>query len=578
MSLQERIVVAAIDFGTTYSGYVFSLGGDETKFYSPQSWPARHGQSVSLKTPTSLLLNPNQTFNSFGYEAEDRFAELAIEEKQSEYYFFQKFKMNLHFKSLKKDSSIDDISGKPMSALKVFSLSIKYLKDHCVGVMKDRGILSSNPKDKPIITDPEEIKFVLTVPAIWTDRSKHFMRVSAVEAGIADKQLTLALEPEAASVFCQRVPIENLQFEPSNRLKTQGIRYLVADIGGGTADYSVHEVEVNGSLTELYRASGGPYGGIYVDQEYLKIYDIIFGKGTLDQLKREDMVEYLTITRDFETKKRTVSKDYDKRFVIRLSHILNEKHSAEEKARRIESSSLKNQVTVAKDKLFISPELMKSFFSESLENIVKHVEEILKSIQNIDTILLVGGYSESPLLQEKFKAEFKGKHIIIPQDCGLAVMKGAVLFGFNPQSIAARVLRYSYGSAVHPNFDPEKHPHERRYYDKEGTMRCKEAFAQIIAKNTKLPSSGKKVTHNCTPLFDDQRSYSLRLYFTEKDNPIVIDESFQKLGTLEISAPDHIKGIWEAEEVFVFGQTEIQISARVKGTDEYFETTLDLLE
>lgn len=105
MSLQERIVVAAIDFGTTYSGYVFSLGGDETKFYSPQSWPARHGQSVSLKTPTSLLLNPNQTFNSFGYEAEDRFAELAIEEKQSEYYFFQKFKMNLHFKVRNVNSS-----------------------------------------------------------------------------------------------------------------------------------------------------------------------------------------------------------------------------------------------------------------------------------------------------------------------------------------------------------------------------------------------------------------------------------------------------------------------------------------
>lgn len=50
-----------------------------------------------------------------------------------------------------------------------------------MGVMKDRGILSSNPKDKPVIKDPEEIRFVLTVPAIWTDRSKQFMRVSAVE-------------------------------------------------------------------------------------------------------------------------------------------------------------------------------------------------------------------------------------------------------------------------------------------------------------------------------------------------------------------------------------------------------------
>lgn len=347
---------------------------------------------------------------------------------------------------------------------------------------------------------------------------------------------------------------------------------------GGTADFGVHEVEENGSLTELYRASGGPYGGICVDQEYLKIFDIIFGEGTIDQLKHDDMVEYLTITRDFETKKRTVSKDSDTRFITRLSHVLNQKHSAEEKERRIESSSLKDQVSVVKDKIHISPKLMKSFFQDSLENIVKHVEEIFKSIRNIDAILLVGGYSESPLLQEKFKEEFKDKHIIIPQDCGLAVMKGAVLFGFNPQSITARVLRYSYGSACQSKFDPKKHPHERRYYDNEGTLRCKNAFEQIIAKDTKVPSTGKTVTGTGIPLYKDQRSYNLDFYFTEKDNPTVIDESFQKLGTLIISAPDHIKGKWEAEEVFDFGQTEIQISARVKGTDEYFETTLDLLE
>ena len=48
-------------------------------------------------------------------------------------------------------------------------------------------------------------------------------------------------------------------------------------------------------LTELYRASGGPYGRIYVDQEYLKIYDTIFGELSIDQLKSDDMEEYLRI-------------------------------------------------------------------------------------------------------------------------------------------------------------------------------------------------------------------------------------------------------------------------------------------
>lgn len=99
------------------------------------------------------------------------------------------------------------------------------------------------------------------------------------------------------------------------------------------------------------------------------------------------------------------------------------------------------------------------------------------------------------------------------------------------------------------------------------------AFSEIIAKDTRVPSTGKKVT--CS---QNQKSYTLKLYFTKKDNPTVIDDSFQQIGTLKISAPDHIKRKWKAGEVFVFGLTEIQISARVKGTDKYFETNLDLLE
>lgn len=40
--------------------------------------------------------------------------------------------------------------------------------------MEERGVLGS----------PEDVKFVLTVPAIWTDRSKQFMRVAAIQVNI----------------------------------------------------------------------------------------------------------------------------------------------------------------------------------------------------------------------------------------------------------------------------------------------------------------------------------------------------------------------------------------------------------
>ena len=34
------------------------------------------------------------------------------------------------------------------------------------------------------------------------------------------------------------------------------------------------------------------------------MYDTIFGEGSIDQLKSEDMEEYLIIIREFETKKK----------------------------------------------------------------------------------------------------------------------------------------------------------------------------------------------------------------------------------------------------------------------------------
>ncbi|XP_062606366.1 heat shock 70 kDa protein 12A-like [Saccostrea cucullata] len=385
-------------------------------------------------------------------------------------------------------------------------------------------------QDRGIEAGETEIKYILTVPAIWNDRSKQFMRVPAVQAGIKDDYLELALEPEAASVYCQRVPLENLKLGTGKVISVPGTRYLVADIGGGTADFSVHEVDEDGSLTELYRASGGAYGGIYVDENYLKIYDIIYGAGTIEQLRIDDMEEYLNILKEFENKKRSISSDSETSLITRLPAI------------------------------------------------IKHIKYIAETIKNIENILIVGGYGECTLLQERFKKEFPKLNIVIPNECSVAVIKGAVLFGHNPRAISARILRYSYGAAADNLFDPEIHPEENGYFDIDGIERCRNAFDQLIARDTKVPSNGQIVTDIGFPLTYDQRSYELRLYCTEKINAPVIDDSFQYVGRLEVSVPEYIEGDWEAEEQYIFGMTEIKVSATVKETGETVKTTFDLLE
>ena len=95
--------------------------------------------------------------------------------------------------------------------------------------------------------------------------------------------------------------------------------------------------------------------------------------------------------------------------------------------------------------------------------------------------LLVGGYAdlESPLVQKRFREDFAHCYIISPQDSGLVVMKGAVLFGHNPMFISERILRFSYGSAVHNEFDPDIHPQDKLYHDNNGVERCRKRFLHV---------------------------------------------------------------------------------------------------
>ena len=56
-----------------------------------------------------------------------------------------------------------------------------------------------------IIVKKEDIKWVVTIPAIWEERSKQIMINASIKAGLidenSDKSLFLALEPEVAGIY-----------------------------------------------------------------------------------------------------------------------------------------------------------------------------------------------------------------------------------------------------------------------------------------------------------------------------------------------------------------------------------------
>lgn len=93
-------MVAAIDFGSTFSRCAFSFHyqfeRDPFKISSP-SWLSDHrGLDTSSKTPTILLLDKEENFVDFGYDAEKAYAELSEDGAHEDYFYFYQFKMLLY--------------------------------------------------------------------------------------------------------------------------------------------------------------------------------------------------------------------------------------------------------------------------------------------------------------------------------------------------------------------------------------------------------------------------------------------------------------------------------------------------
>ena len=98
MGYQEphsSVVVVAIDFGTTFSGYAFAFTRDPESIHMMRKWEGGDPGVNNQKIPTTLLLKPDGSFHSFGYGARDFYHDLEQSEAKK-WLYFEKFKMSLH--------------------------------------------------------------------------------------------------------------------------------------------------------------------------------------------------------------------------------------------------------------------------------------------------------------------------------------------------------------------------------------------------------------------------------------------------------------------------------------------------
>jgi len=346
-------------------------------------------------------------------------------------------------------------------------------------------------------------------------------------------------------------------------------------------DISVHEKNRDGSLKELRAASGGPWGGTYVDKNYLDWLTEMFGEGAMKRLKRDSMVDYIDMLREFESKKRSIALDSGDLITFRVSAALKEYHEESDKesiVSKIARLHLKD-VRFLSDKLRVPVYLVLKWFQQPIDMTIDHIKGILSepNMKAVNTILLVGGFGECVLVQAAVKKAFVGRTVIIPEDAGLAVLKGAVKFGHKPRLVNSRCVKYTYGFKISNPFDALKHPPEKMVIDSYGDKVVQICFEKVVEKNMsvyfdediKLPKNyilNKGETGLC--IFAS----------TERNPEYVTDPSCTNVGTLDLGqAPGETKEENKIQVYFAFGKTELKASVKILKTGKVLEKTVNCL-
>ncbi|XP_063413881.1 heat shock 70 kDa protein 12A-like [Mytilus trossulus] len=458
-------------------------------------------------------------------------------------------------KELRSNLVIKEVGGKTMKAMVVFAFCIEYIKDLVLDILKKaiHGL------------DDNDVHWVVTVPAIWNEQARQFMIEASAKAGIEKENLTLALEPECAALYCRYLAMDKQEHGDNVEIKAfdENARFMVVDLGGGTIDITMSEVISTGQLREIYNATGGPWGGNFVNDQIMKTLKEVIGWEVMRKFQDEDYDDYLEVLRQVEQIKRGV--DHDSEFVVSIPKDLLTNINVPD--------SLQQDVHIGKKSITLSTSLIQKIFSSSVDSMIKHVEKLLHNGEacSVSTILLVGGYSSSKVIQSAFREKFEKKYrIIIPLTPDMIVLKGAVITGHGIETIVGRMAKYHYGLGLSAAAVSGR---SISIGDNDN-----KTFFSLIKKGQKI-KVGEVVTQYEVVLKAKSKWANLEMYTTKDDKPrtIIDNDHFTKIGGILVKLPQ-----FKRESILIltisYDETEFKVVATDKNTGRCFVGTCRFLE
>ncbi|MBQ7776641.1 MAG: Hsp70 family protein [Lachnospiraceae bacterium] len=251
---------------------------------------------------------------------------------------------------------------------------------------------------KKIVNDAAEIlneeidEVVITVPAYFSDSQRKATKDAVMLSGL--NLIGMIDEPTAAALYY------------GNATKIEKGTILVYDFGGGTFDATLLSIE--GEDIKILKKSGiKEAGGSYFDDNIAEyVMDIIFEKHDIDLRDEEysDILQELLI--NAEECKKQLGMRQKASIVVRVGNI--------------------------REKV----EIERSTFEKMISKMYNRTESVVCSVldqaglkpEEVDKVLLVGGSSQIPYVQEQLKELF-GESVSHEIDPHFSVAKGAAIYG-----------------------------------------------------------------------------------------------------------------------------------------------------
>ena len=415
---EKNKIIIGLDFGSTQSGY---------QIFNNSIIDFENGKIIT----TELIFDSYfKKGLSIGIKAKN-YPKQNIEKENKLY--FTKFKRNLDPKNKNNmANSTIPIDGQLENDIVIKEFLI-LMKEHIIENVG--GINYLNIKD---------IKWILTVPPLLDENAKNKMRELAIKAEM--RNVEIALEPEVASlaIFYEKNIGEEL-LKPKNT-------FLLVDMGGLTVDFTAMKIlDENHNLEQLLEPVSYTFGSNFINDEIINIIETVYGKEKLNKVKKENYDKWEKTLEEIEKKKKEIDDNKAESFNLIIQFNDNRCGTFRDNCKFTYNGT---EIPYTSTSINIPNHLILTIINDLGNKIVKKIKQkISETKEDINYIILTGGFSNNIILRKKIKnsLENSASDLIFLNEPEKTVMKGAALYGIKPNQIKKRIMPISIGISLDDN-------------------------------------------------------------------------------------------------------------------------------